>query len=83
MCILISFLQVCRVPGDWIPDFRLKMTDKVNEGGMLCDRHVEAAHKLLADQFPYLDGLQSPLLSQTGQDLFTLLQAVEQSGYRE
>ena len=70
MCILISFMQVRRetAAGDWIPDLRLKMMDKVIliDGGMLCDRHVEAAHKLLADRFPHVDGLQSPLLSQTG-----------------
>ena len=38
----------------------------IDRGGMLSDQHMHAAQKLLAKQFPHLEGLQSPLLSQTG-----------------
>ena len=34
-------------------------------GGLLCDRHMYAANKLLARQYPHLDGLNSTLLSQS------------------
>ena len=44
--------------------------------GKLCDRHMHAANKLLAAQFPHLQGLQSTLLSQTS---FTSIQ--ESGGY--
>ena len=33
---------------------------------MLSDQHMYAAHKILAEQFPELEGLQSTLLPQTG-----------------
>lgn len=46
----------------------LREEDKViiESGGLLHDRHIHAAQKLLRKQFGYLDGLQSTLLSQTG-----------------
>ena len=44
--------------------------------GKLCDRQRHAANKLLAAQFPHLQGLQSTLLSQTS---FTSIQ--ESGGY--
>ena len=46
----------------------LRERDKViiESEGVLNDRHMYAVQKLLRKQFPGLDGLQSPLLSQTG-----------------
>ena len=56
----------------------LTVRDKVvlKKNGKLCDRHMHAANKLLAVQFPHLQGLQSTLLSQTS---FTSIQ--ESGGY--
>ena len=58
--------------------FGLTGRDKValRKNGKLCDRHMNAANKLLAVQFPHLQGLQSTLLSQTS---FTSIQ--ESGGY--
>ena len=52
----------------WVADLDLKTGDKViiERGRKLTDRHMEAAHKVLAEQFPHLQGLQSTLLAQTG-----------------
>ena len=52
----------------WIADLDLKTSDKaiIERGRELTDRHMEAAHKVLAEQFPHLQGLQSTLLAQTG-----------------
>ena len=36
--------------------------------GMLTDKHIDAASKLLAAQFPHLQGLQSSLTCQTTDD---------------
>ena len=46
----------------------MREEDKVviEYGGLLHDRHMHAAHKLLREQFPHLHGLQSTLLSQVG-----------------
>ena len=45
----------------------LTRKDKViiEKGGMLSDIHMNAAQKLLGEQFPHLQSLQSTLLSQT------------------
>ncbi len=61
---VVLLLQLSR---SWISDLDLDVSDKViiTVGGMLSDRHMYAAHKLLASQFPSLQGLQSTLLSQT------------------
>ena len=37
----------------------------MKEGGHLSDKHMHAAHKLLRKQFPFMNGLQSTLLSET------------------
>ena len=37
----------------------------IEEGGLLNDRHMHAAHQLLRKQFPLLNGLQSTLLIQS------------------
>ena len=56
----------------WKENLDLRAIDKaVVRRGKLCDRHMYAAQKLLAAQFPHLQGLQSTLLSQTS---FTSLQ---------
>ena len=38
----------------------------IESGGWLTDQHIHAANKLLSKQFPWLQGLQSTLLSQNG-----------------
>ncbi len=49
----------------WIPHLDLRYRDRgVVKRGLLCDRHMYAAHELLRYQFPHLHGLQSTLLSQ-------------------
>ena len=52
----------------WIQELDPRERDKViiERGGFLNDRHMHAVQKLLQRQFPGLDGLQSTLLSQTG-----------------
>ena len=46
---------------------KINLCDKViiEKGGMLFDIHMNAAQKLLGEQFPHLQSLQSTLLSQT------------------
>lgn len=52
---------------DWILSLALTQADR-NEiavkSGMLTDRHIYAAHKLLHRQFPHLEGCFSTLLIQ-------------------
>ncbi len=51
----------------WIKDLDLKQVDKeiiVAKEGMLSDRHIYAAHKLLRMQFPKFEGFYSTLLIQ-------------------
>ena len=45
----------------WVADLDLKTSDKViiERGRKLSDRQMEAAHIVLAEQFPHLRGLQS------------------------
>ena len=52
----------------WIRDLDLRDDDKVilEDGCDLNDRHMLAAHKILAKMFPSLEGLQSTLLAQNG-----------------
>ncbi len=61
----LSQLQVSQ---HWVPDLGLKTRDKaiIEKGGLLTDQHVHTARKVLAEQFPHLQGLQSTLLVQTG-----------------
>ena len=52
----------------WVPELNLTMRDKdvlESPDGMLTDRHMDAVRKLLASQYPHLQGLQSSLLCQT------------------
>ena len=51
----------------WVKELDLKQFDRdvIETGGMLSDRHMYAVHKMLAAQFPQLQGLQSTLLPQT------------------
>ncbi len=59
----------------WQKGLDMRVWDKlVIRDGMLCDRIMFAANKLLAIQFPHLQGLKSTLLSQTS---FT---PIEESG---
>ena len=48
-----------------IPSLSRKSILQVLDGDMLTDEHVSFAQNVLQEQFPTLDGLQSPLLSQT------------------
>ena len=50
----------------WMRYLDLNMRDKLvlEENGMLTDKHMYAAIKLLSRQFPELQGLQSTLLPQ-------------------
>jgi hypothetical protein len=50
----------------WLKPLNLNMRDKLvlEENGMLTDKHMYAAIKLLTRQFPELEGLQSTLLPQ-------------------
>ena len=48
-----------------IPSLSRKSMQQIIEGEMLTDEHISFAQHLLLEQFPTLDGLQSPLLSQT------------------
>ena len=38
---------------------------QLDSGGWLTDNHISAAQTLLKDQFPHIDGLQPPTLSET------------------
>ena len=52
-------------PSDWwVKDLLLKPEDKKTllSGGWLSDHHIGAAQKLLKNQYPHIDGLQSPVL---------------------
>lgn len=51
----------------WIKDLDLRQFDKdviAAKAGMLSDRHIYAAHKLLHIQFPKFEGFHSTLLIQ-------------------
>ena len=52
----------------WIPNIHLTEFDKevIECGGWLCDQHMHATNRLLSNQFPHLQGLQSIHLSQNG-----------------
>ena len=52
----------------WIPTIHLDQFDKdvIMNGGLLCDKHMNAASKLISQQFPAVHGMQSTLLSQMG-----------------
>lgn len=74
---LYSTLYQTNMERMWKKNLGLTVRDKVAlRKGKLCDRHMHAANKLLAAQFPHLQGLQSTLLSQTS---FTSIQ--ESGGY--
>ena len=47
-----------------IPSLSRNSIRQIIEGEMLTDEHISFAQQLLLEQFPTLDGLQSPLLSQ-------------------
>jgi len=36
----------------------------LKSGGWLTDEHIHPAQEILKDQFPHIDGFQSPLLAQ-------------------
>ena len=50
----------------WVPELDLRFLDKdvLEKDGLLSDRHMSAAQKLLKSQFPGLQGFQSTLFSQ-------------------
>ena len=52
----------------WIPTIDLDQFDKdvIMNGGLLCDKHMNAASKLISQQFPAVHGMQNTLLSLTG-----------------
>ena len=52
----------------WVKDLDLRQIDKkviAGKTGMLTDRHMYAAHKLLRQQFPDIEGCHSTLLTQS------------------
>lgn len=66
MTCYLSHLQTSEQP--WVAEINLTMTDKAvleSPDGMLTDKHVDAASKLLAAQFPNLQGLRSSLQCQS------------------
>ena len=40
------------------------MEKTLKSGGWLTDEHIHLAQEILKDQFPHVDGFQSPLLAQ-------------------
>ena len=50
----------------WIPTIYLDQVDKdvIMNGGLLCDKHMNAASKLISQQFQAVHGMQNTLLSQ-------------------
>lgn len=40
------------------------MEKTLKSGGWLSDEHIKLAQEVLKDQFPHVDGFQSPLLSE-------------------
>ncbi len=51
----------------WVKDLDLRTGDKdviLAESGLLSDRHMHAAHKLMRMQFPNIEGCYSTLLVQ-------------------
>ena len=40
------------------------MEETLKSGGWLTDEHIDLAQEILKDQFPHVDGFQSPLLAQ-------------------
>ena len=66
----------------WIPSLDLTVYDKEAiecDTGLLCDKHMAAANKILARQFPNLQDLQSTLLAQT--DGFLPISTGSNAGY--
>ena len=52
----------------WVPELNLTLKEKLvleSPDGMLTDKHMDAANRLLRSQFPHLQGLQSSLISQS------------------
>ena len=56
------------VDHQWLPELDLDRNDKeiLETNGWLSDKHICAAQTLFKRQFPHMDGLQPPTLSQTG-----------------
>ena len=53
----------------WVSDLDLRVSDKAQvRRGKLGDKHMHAAQKLLALQYPHLQGLKSTLLGQKAFD---------------
>ena len=53
----------------WIPTIDLDQFDKdvIINGGLLCDKHMNAASKLISHQFQlFMHGMRNTLLSQMG-----------------
>ena len=48
-------------------DLNTKDKEVLEKGGMLNDKHMHAVNKLLRQQYPYLQGFQSTLLSQSNE----------------
>ena len=57
-----------QVSEKWVADLDLKIREReiISKGGMLSDLHMYAVHKLMAEAFPHLQGLQSTLHLETG-----------------
>ena len=63
----------------WVPELHLDQMDKqqLDSGSWLTDNHISAAQTLLKDQFPHIDGLQPPTLSETGEWSVLLSEGVQ------
>ena len=49
---------------EWVLGLSTENRQIIEKGGMLNDKHINAAHKLLQKKFPQCEGCQSSLLSQ-------------------
>ena len=75
-------LQINPSERSWLPSLSLTVADKEcieSNEGMLTDKHINAASKVLAEQFPGVQGFQSTLLCQKEQ--FSPISTESNAGY--
>ena len=80
--LLIANIKLQINHGSWMPSLDLTIYDKgciEMEDGLLTNKHMLAASKLLKRQFPGLQGLQSTLLSET--DGFSPISLEQNAGF--
>ena len=71
MCFALLEIQRSRM---WVPELDLRFLDKdiLEKDGLLSDRHMSAAQKLLKSQFPGVQGFQSTLFSQNQREFVSV-----------